>query len=188
MGGRGHYHFADADIQGFFDAIDHDVLMEQLERRICDRKVLKRLRQCLQAGVMEAGAVCASRVGSPQGGVISPLLANVYLHVLDAVWQRRGQHLGVLVRYADDFVILCRQRSPANEAMRRMTSLKVEVTGAPARHGSQTVLLAGSIVVDGKTAELRDDQGGRRSNEFGRSPAAAAHRSGLFGFGLLAGR
>lgn len=123
VGGRGHYHVVDADIQGFFDAIDHDVLMEQLERRICDRKVLKLLRQWLRAGVMEAGEVSASRVGSPQGGVISPLLANVYLHVLDAVWQRRGQHLGVLVRYADDFVILCRRRSQANEALRRVRTL-----------------------------------------------------------------
>ena len=85
VGGRGHYHVVDADIQGYFDAIDHDVLMEQLERRICDRKVLKLLRQWLRAGVMEAGGVTPSPLGSPQGGVISPLLANVYLHVLDAV-------------------------------------------------------------------------------------------------------
>jgi len=123
VGGRGHYWVVDADIQGFFDAIDHDVLMEQLERRICDRRVLKLLRQWLCAGVMEEGKVRGSTLGSPQGGVISPLLANVYLHVLDAVWQRRGQHLGVLVRYADDFVILCRRRSQANEALRRVRTL-----------------------------------------------------------------
>jgi len=123
VGGRGHYHVVDADIQGFFDAIDHDVLMGQLQRRICDQKVLKLLRQWLRAGVMESGEVKESTVGSPQGGVISPLLANVYLHVLDAVWQRRGQHLGVLVRYADDFVILCRRRSQANEALRRVRTL-----------------------------------------------------------------
>lgn len=123
VGGRGHYFVVDADIQGFFDAIDHDVLLEQLERRICDRKVLKLLRQWLRAGVMEEGTARRSVVGSPQGGVISPLLANVYLHVLDAVWQRRGRHLGVLVRYADDFVILCRRRSQANEALRRVRTL-----------------------------------------------------------------
>jgi group II intron reverse transcriptase/maturase len=123
IGGRGHRFVVDGDIQGFFDAIDQEHLMQRVEQRISDKRVLKLLRQWLKAGVMEEGEVRATEVGSPQGGVISPLLANVYLDELDSEWERQHQHLGVLVRYADDFVVLCRTESQANEALRRVREI-----------------------------------------------------------------
>ena len=122
------WYVVDADIQGYFDNINHEILLGLLSRRISDRRVIKLCRQWLQAGVIENGKYYPTEKGSPQGGVISPLLANIYLHVLDSYWENHKE-LGVIVRYADDAVIVCRKRTDAELAFehlkRIMTKLKL---------------------------------------------------------------
>ena len=119
-GNRGLDFVVDADIEKYFDSIDQEKLMEMVGERISDQRVQKLLRQWLRAGVMEDGTVRETLAGTPQGGVISPLLSNIYLHYLDRVWLNKCLHIGKLVRYADDLVLMCNTESKAKEAHRRL--------------------------------------------------------------------
>jgi len=115
----------ESDVANCFEAIPHSQLMSAIEERIVDRQILKLLRAMLRAGVMEDQAVTRSDTGTPQGGVISPCLCNVYLHRLDRQWAERGH--GELVRFADDVVVMCHSREEAERALVALRAILSEL-------------------------------------------------------------
>jgi RNA-directed DNA polymerase len=114
----GHNWVVDADLKGYFDSIPQDKLMEAIETQVADGAVLKLIEQMLGQGVMESGKGWQpTETGTPQGAVISPLLANIYLNPLDQFMARQGRQI---VRYADDFVILCQSQREAKEVLEQL--------------------------------------------------------------------
>jgi RNA-directed DNA polymerase len=121
---RGRRWVVETDIASCFSAIPHEKLIQAVEERICDQSWLKLLRVILRAGVMEEGQVRRADTGTPQGGVVSPVFCNVYLHRLDRAWDDQD---GVLTRYADDLTVMCWSRSQAERAFSRRTELLAEL-------------------------------------------------------------
>ena len=129
----------ESDIANCFEAIPHSGLMAAVEERVSDRNLLKLLRAMLRAGVMADGAVHRDVTGTPQGGVISPVLCNVYLHRLDRQWTERGT--GVLVRFADDLVVMCHSKREAEAALSALRSILAELGLEPKAAKTRIVYL-----------------------------------------------
>lgn len=153
----------EADIKGFFDNVDHEWLMRFLEHRIGDKRVYRMVKRFLKAGVLEEGKVWDSEEGTPQGGVISPLLANIYLHHALDLWFERG-FLKVcagparLIRYADDFVACFATQADA-ERYRR------ELTDRLAKFGLEVEPTKTKVLAFGPRAAARAKQEGKRKPE-----------------------
>jgi group II intron reverse transcriptase/maturase len=126
IAGERYRHVLDADIQGFFDQIPHAVIMRGLSNVVADGNILDTIERFLKAGVMEDGVIHPTTVGTPQGGVLSPLLANIALNFLDWHLDQRGFRF---VRYADDFVVLCRTERQAKEAWHAVEQFLTEQLG-----------------------------------------------------------
>jgi RNA-directed DNA polymerase len=110
----GYRYVVDADLKSYFDTIPHDQLMERVQERIADGRVLALIRSFLDAKIMEGLKEYSPTAGAPQGAVLSPLLSNIYLNPLDHLMEQTGYQM---VRYADDFVILCKTRQEAQAAL-----------------------------------------------------------------------
>lgn len=121
----GYTHVVDADLQGYFDSIPHDRLKARLEETISDGRLLALLSGWLEQDIVQGVKRWTPVRGAPQGAVISPLLANLYLHPLDVRLQRGGYHM---IRYADDFVVMCRSAAEARAALREVRAW-VEANG-----------------------------------------------------------
>lgn len=130
---RGGYWVLDADIKAYFDTINHEKLIKLIEMRISDKRIVKLIRKWLKVGCVTEGQFQETEIGAPQGGVISPLLSNIYLNYLDVKWEKYYAHLGILVRYADDFVIISKNRKSVHHAHKAVKEImeSLEITIHP---------------------------------------------------------
>jgi RNA-directed DNA polymerase len=174
---RGRRWVVETDIANCFSAIPHEKLMQAVEERVCDQSVLKLLRVILRAGVMTDGQVRREVTGTPQGGPLSPLLCNVYLHRLDRVWDDGD---GVLVRFADDLVVMCWSASQAKRALTRLVDLLAELGLEPKQ--AKTCITHLKVGGDGfdflgfhhRLVRSRGDRGKPKVTFFARWPADKA--------------
>jgi RNA-directed DNA polymerase len=157
-------HIIDADIKGFFDNVSHQWLMKFLEYRISDPNLLRLIARFLKNGYMEEGTLFATEKGTPQGGIISPILANLYLHYVLDLWfeyrmKKQCKGLAELVRYADDFVICVELKEDAEhiyEQLRlRLESFNLELSSEKTR-----------LIEFGRHAEENAKQQGRKPDSF----------------------
>lgn len=157
-------YIAEADIKGFFDNVDHDWLMKMLGHRIADKRVLRMVKRFLKTGVMEDGEVRASEEGVPQGGSISPVLANIYLHYALDLWAEKVYRRSCkgkmrLIRYADDFVVCFENRE---DAMRFQAAL----TERLAKFGLEVEPTKTKVLEFGRDAERHARARGERPETF----------------------
>jgi len=161
--GRIHY-IVEADIRGFFDNVQHDWMMKFLEHRIADKRVLRYVKRFLIAGMLEDGIFVETEEGTPQGGVISPLLANIYLHYSLDLWLTRS-FLGTcegrarLIRYADDFVVCFELKSDA-------VRFRTELDGRLGKFGLQVAPEKTKVLEFGPRAESGARKRGEKPESF----------------------
>ncbi len=162
-GQRIHY-IVDADIKGFFDNVDHEWMMQFLGHRIADKRVLRYVKRFLMAGIMEDGTVSASDKGTPQGGLVSPILANIYLHYSLDLWftrvfQKSCHGQSRLIRYADDFVVCFQYEADA-------TRFRHELDDRLAKFGLEISPEKTKVIEFGPFAESKAKRGGGKAATF----------------------
>jgi RNA-directed DNA polymerase len=157
-------HIIDADIRSFFDNVEHDWMMRMLEEKIADKNFLKIINRFLKAGVMEEGKLYPTDVGTPQGGIISPTLSNIYLHYVLDLWvekvvKDRAQGFVELVRYCDDFVILVQRKEEAEKILEK---LEVRFN----KFGLDLSKEKTRLIEYGRYAEANAEKAGRKPDTF----------------------
>jgi len=157
-------HIIDADIRSFFDNVDHDWMMRMLEEKIADKNLLKIIRKFLKAGVMEAGKLCQTEEGAPQGGILSPTLSNIYLHYILDLWMEKIIKRDIrgyveLLRYCDDLVILVQHKKEAEEIL-------VELNKRLNKFGLDLSKEKTRLIEFGRYAKINAEEKGKKPDTF----------------------